>query len=172
MSLERCLERRFCDAASVVRNRGRGNDSDDFERKVFADTGRDKSIDILIVETAALFDQCFCQSRQGGELAVLRQATLTNGLNVLWFEPFLERQNCVERDRPGACVGHRIGKQQDLDLCFRETAAVDSLEQADEAVDQDREMSTWHRQCSGAYRRLTATVAVPVLNVQVRRRSY
>jgi hypothetical protein len=95
--LERCLERRFCYAASVVRNRGRGNDSDDFERKVFAETGRDKSIDILIVETTALFDQCFCQSRQRGELAVLRQTTLTNGLNVLWFEPFLERQSCVER---------------------------------------------------------------------------
>ena len=81
---------------------------------ILAETGCDELIDVLIVETAAPFDQCFSQSRQRGELAVLRQTTLTNGIDILGIETLLERQSRVERDRLAARVGHRIGEQQGL----------------------------------------------------------
>ena len=97
MSLERGLERRFRDAACIVRDRRGGDDGDDLEGMILAETGCDESIDVLIVETTAPFDQCFSQSRQRGELAVLRQTTLTNGVDILWIETLLERQSRVER---------------------------------------------------------------------------
>src|SRR5208282_4728881 len=99
---------------------------------IFAETGCHESIDVLIVEATALFDQCFCQSRQRGEFAVLGQTTLTNGLHIRWIEPFLERQSRMERDGPRARVGDRVGEQNGLDLRFREAAAMHIPEQTDE----------------------------------------
>src|ERR1700677_1261550 len=100
MSLKRRVERGLRDAAGVVRDRGRGDDGDDLQGMIIAETCCDKSIDILIVETPPLFDHRPGQRRQRRELAVFRQTALTNGLDIRWVDPLLERQSCMERDRP------------------------------------------------------------------------
>ena len=105
---------------------------------IFAETGREESFDVLIVEATALFDHRFRQSGQRGEFAVLWQTTVTNGLHIRRIDPLLERQRRMERDGPCAGIGHRVGEQHDLDLRFREAAAVHIAEQSDEAVDQHR----------------------------------
>src|SRR5271166_3199586 len=115
---------------------------------VFTEAGRNEPIDILIAETPAFFDHRFCQSRQRSELTILRQTALANGLDIRRIDPLLERQSRMERDRPSARVGHRVGEQNGLDLRFREAASVYMLEQTDEAVDQN-----WRgRHCSGDVR--------------------
>ena len=55
MSLERRLERRFRDAAGIVRDRRGGDDGDDLEGMILAETGCDELIDVLIVETTRAF---------------------------------------------------------------------------------------------------------------------
>src|SRR6516164_501132 len=72
VSLKWRLERRLGDTAGVVRDRGRGNDGNDLQGVVFAETGRDESIDVLVVETSTFFDHCLRQSRQRSKLSVLR----------------------------------------------------------------------------------------------------
>src|SRR5271165_607896 len=104
---------------------------------VFTEAGRNEPIDILIVETPAFFDHCFCQSRQRSELTILRQTALADGLDIRRIDPLVERQSRMERDRPSAGVDHRVGEQNGLDLRFGEAAAVHLLEQTDEAVDQN-----------------------------------
>ena len=42
----------------------------------------------------------------------------------------------MERDRPGAGVCHGVGEQEYLDLLFGEAAAMNLLEQRDEATDE------------------------------------
>jgi hypothetical protein len=77
LSLKRRLERRVRDAAGVVRDRRRGDRGNYFEEVIFAETGREESFDVLMVEPPALFDHRFRQSRQRGEFAVLWQTTVT-----------------------------------------------------------------------------------------------
>ena len=122
--------------------------SDDLEGMILAKTGRDESIEVLIIKAPTLFDHRSCQPRQRGEFAVPGQTTLTNGLYICWIDPFLERQSRMERDCPGARVGDRVGEQNDLDLRFREAAAMHIAEQTYEAVDQNR----GRRHCSGNVR--------------------
>ena len=135
---------------------------------IFTETRGNESSDVLIVETTALFDQCLRQSRQRGELAVLRRATLANGLNVRRLEPLLERQRSVECDRRGANVGYRVGEQQRLDLRFGKAAAVDVLEQADKAVDQNRGVDM----APAIFGSMPKADCNSLLKVQVRSRSY
>src|ERR1700722_6359962 len=104
---------------------------------IFAEACREEAIGVLIIKMSTFFDHRFCQSRQSCEVAVLGQATLTNSLDIGRIESFLQGQSRVERDRPFRGVGHRVRKQDSLDLCFREGAAVYVAEQTDEAVDQD-----------------------------------
>src|SRR6516165_4859856 len=61
VSLKGRLERRLGDTAGVVRDRGRGNDGNDLERMVFAETSRNESVDLLVIETSTFFDHCLCQ---------------------------------------------------------------------------------------------------------------
>src|ERR1700722_15694397 len=72
MSLKRRFERRLGDAAGVVRDRGRGDRGDHFQEMIFAETGREESIDVLLIETSAFFDHRFRQRRQRSELVILR----------------------------------------------------------------------------------------------------
>src|SRR6516164_7828241 len=71
-SFHLCLEPGNRDAGGVVRNRRGGDDRNDLERMIFAETRRDESIDILIVETSALFDHRFCDGRERGKFGVFR----------------------------------------------------------------------------------------------------
>ena len=64
-------------AGIVLFNRG-----DYFEEVIFAETGRKESLDVLIIQPPALLDHRFRQSRQRSEFTVLRQTTLTNGLDI------------------------------------------------------------------------------------------
>jgi hypothetical protein len=148
MSLKWGFERRFRDAAGIVRDRGRGDRGDHFEEVIFAEAGREESIDVVIVETSAFFDHRFRQSRKRSELAVLRQTALADRLDIRRIDPLLERQRRMERDGPCARVGHSVGEQNGLDLRFRKAAAMDIPEKSDEAV--------------------TAIAATPASNVLVR----
>jgi hypothetical protein len=47
--LERRLERRSRDAAGIARDCGRGDDGDDLESEVLAETGGDKAIAVLVL---------------------------------------------------------------------------------------------------------------------------
>jgi hypothetical protein len=116
------VERRLGDAAGVVRDRGRRDCRDHLKKMVLAEAGREESIDVLVVETSALFDHRLRQSRQRCEFAVLRRTILTNGLRSI--DAFLERQRRMKRDGAGACIDHRIGEQNDLDRRFRKAAVV------------------------------------------------
>ena len=67
---------------------------------ILAEAGRDESVDVLIVKTPTFFDHRSCQNRQRGEFVVLRQTTLTNGLNIRRIEPFLKGQKPYGTRRP------------------------------------------------------------------------
>jgi len=71
-----------------------------------------------------IFDLPWSQRGQGRVLRIARRPALADRLHVRRIDAFLQRQEAVERDRPGAVVGHRIGEQEDLDLVLGETAAV------------------------------------------------
>jgi hypothetical protein len=138
MFLKRRIERWLGDAAGVVRDRRRGDRRDHFEEVILAKPDREGSIDVLVVETSPLFDHRLRQARQRGEFAVLRQTTIADGLDIRRIDAFLESESRMERYGSGAAVGHRVGEQHDLDLRFREAAAMHLPEQTDEAVDQNR----------------------------------
>ena len=82
VGLKRRLERRFGDASSAVGDRRGRDDCNNLEQLVFANSGRDESFYILIVESSTLLDHDLCQSRERGKLHVLGQATLADGLNI------------------------------------------------------------------------------------------
>src|SRR5262249_34983146 len=90
MGLKRRVERRLGDAAGVVRDRGRGACGDPLKEMVLAEARREESIDVLVVETSALFDHRLRQSRQRCEFAVLRRTTFTNGLHIRRINALLE----------------------------------------------------------------------------------
>ena len=135
MGLERRLERYSGNASGIVRDRRRGDDGDDLEREILAETGGDELIDIAVVEVTALLSRF-------SPAATARRACRpsANGArewaHVGGIQARLEAQRRVECNRPRAFVGHRIGKQHSLDLRFGETAAVDIAEQTNQAVDQ------------------------------------
>src|SRR5581483_9153508 len=56
MSLKRRLERRLGDAACVIRDRRGGDRSDHFQELIFAESGHEESVDVLVAEMSALFD--------------------------------------------------------------------------------------------------------------------
>jgi hypothetical protein len=60
--LEGRLERYPRHASGIVRDRRRGDDGDDLESEILAEAGGDESVDVLIVETTALFDQGFANN--------------------------------------------------------------------------------------------------------------
>jgi hypothetical protein len=91
------------------------SDGNDLQGMILTETGRNESIDVLVVEASALFDHRLCQSRQRGKLDVLRQSALADGLPILRVE---------EGDGPRARVGDRVGEQRGLDLRFRDAAAA------------------------------------------------
>jgi len=138
MVLKRLFERRSGNTGGVVRDRRRGDRGDHLEEVILAESRCEESFDVLIAEMSARFDHRLRQARQCGELAVLRQTTITDGLDIRRIDAFLESQSRMERDGPWAVVGHCIGKQDGLDLRFREAATMYVPEQADEAVDQNR----------------------------------
>jgi hypothetical protein len=98
LSLKRRLKRGAGDAAGVVRYRRGSDDGNDLERVILAVTGREESIDVLVIEKPALFDHGLCQGRQRSELGILRQPALTERAQ---FQSALRRG-----DRTYADPGH------------------------------------------------------------------
>jgi hypothetical protein len=63
VGLKRCLERRLGDAAGVVGDGRCGDDRNDLEGEILAETGRDEAIDILVPDSTARLDHPCCKSR-------------------------------------------------------------------------------------------------------------
>ena len=167
MSLKRRFERRLRDAAGIVRDRGRGDAAITSRSVIFAETGRDESIDILIVEAPTLLDHRSRQRRQRGEFAVLRQTALTNGLDIRRIDAFLQRQRGMERDRPAhALVTASVSRT--ICTCASVKLPPCTFPNSRQGCRSEPEKSPWRRQCSGSYQTPTAIAAAPASNLRGR----
>ena len=134
MCLQGRLQRWVRDTAGVVRDRRGGDNGDHLEQQVLAKASRQKALDVLFVEASALFDQSPRQCRESAELLVRRRAASTHRLDIQGIETRLQSESAVERDRPGAGVGHSVGEQNCLDLRFGKVPTVNLIEDADKAL--------------------------------------
>ena len=116
-------------------------------QQILAKAGREEALDLLIIEPTALFDQCTRQCGESAKLLVRRRAASTYRIDIRGIETCLQSESGVERDRPGAGVGHGIGKEHRLNLRFRKAAAVNLVEYADKALDE-------HRRCRHGTRQI------------------
>src|SRR6185312_9465201 len=80
--LQMRLQRRIRDIAGVVRDRRRRNDRDRFKQEILAVAGCEETLDILLIELPALFDQRTRQCRERAELFIRRRAAIAHPLDI------------------------------------------------------------------------------------------
>jgi hypothetical protein len=133
IGLKHFFQWRVGDAACVVGDGGCGDDADNLQKVILAETGVEECRHILIVEMPTLFDECPCKGGQGRMLRIRGSAPFANGVDIRRVNTFFHRQEGMECHRPGRRIGDSIGKQDNLNLLFGKAAAMNFAEESDQA---------------------------------------
>ena len=124
-------------AGGVVCDGRSGDDGDDFEEMILAESGGKKGLCVGVRDAAAGFDEGACESREGGEFWVGGQLTASDGLDVSVGNALLQGEVGMKSDGPLGGIGDGVGEEHDLDLRLGEGAMVDVLKEGGEAVGED-----------------------------------
>src|ERR1700683_159533 len=111
MDLEPVSQRRLRDAPGIVRDGRSRYDRDYLEQESLAESRFEETLDIAIVEPAALLDQRPRQCRKRTEVFVGRQSAGPNCFDICRIQARLQPKRRMERDCPGAGVGYGVGEQ-------------------------------------------------------------
>jgi hypothetical protein len=104
----------------------------------FAQADRKETLNVRIVKPSALFDQRPRHCRESAKLGIRRGPAGAHRGDIRGINACLKRESGMERDCPGAGIGHSVGEQNRLNLRLGKAPAVNLVEDADKALYEHR----------------------------------